>query len=111
MTAKRARRAVLRRDGHYVSLTHLDTAAYLFAKDLPIEDAWRAGSYQYNFVFYDPDHRAEDLAIEFVNSFCADYADAVKRLKSVIYQFSSQSERSRKDKEKAAKRRSPRYSD
>jgi hypothetical protein len=106
---RRVPRAVLERDGDHISLSHLDTAAYLHAKNLPISDAWRVGNYRYKFVFYDPDHLAEGFAIEFINSFCADYADSVKRLKSVVHQFAGQSERGRRN-EKAARRDRSGYS-
>jgi hypothetical protein len=42
---------------------------------------------KFEFIFFDADHRCEQLAIDFVNSKCARYADSIARLKSVIHRF------------------------
>ena len=86
-TPERASCAVLVREGDYVELTDLDTAGYLFAKKVHVEDAWKVSRFKYKIRFYDPTKRAERLAIDFVNSDCADYADAICRLKKIIHKF------------------------
>jgi hypothetical protein len=83
----KVQKAVLSRDGDYVELTDLDTAGYLFTKKLYVSDAWKVSRFKYLIRFYDPDKLAEGLAMEFVNSICADYADAICRLKKVIHRF------------------------
>ena len=84
---KRVPRGILYRDGPYVKLTDLDTAGYLHLKNLPLQGATRVDRYKSEFVFYDPSGLAEELAIAFINSECADYADSVHRIKKVIHRF------------------------
>lgn len=96
-TPQRVQHAVLDRDGDYVELTDLDTAGYLFAKDLKLEVAWKVTRFKYKIRFFDPEHQAEKLAIEFVNSCCADTCDAICRLKKVIHRFSGRDDRKRKN--------------
>jgi hypothetical protein len=83
----RAQRAVLIRDGDYIQLTDLDTAGYLFGRELVLQDAWKVSRYKYKFVFYDPQHQAENMAMEFINSSDARTCDAIGRLKKVIHRF------------------------
>jgi hypothetical protein len=87
-----APRGVLIREGSSVRLTDLDTASYLFCKNLPLVDAVKVTRYKYEITFHDPDGRAEALAIEFINSCCADFADAVCRIKKVIHRFHGRDE-------------------
>ena len=77
----------LRREGSNIFLTNLDATAYLHYKGLAIVKALKVSRFKYEFVLYDPDHLGEDLAIEFVNSDCQGFADAVRRLKNVIHKF------------------------
>ena len=92
-TPARVRHAVLERDGVYVELTDLDTAGYLFSKKLVVEVAWKVTRFKYKIRFYDPEHRAEQLALEFVNSCCADTCDGICRLKKVIHRFSGRDDK------------------
>lgn len=58
-------------------------AAYLKLKGLKLVQCGRDGKFQ--FVFEDPDNRAEELALEFVNSDIRKYDDEIRSLKKVIY--------------------------
>lgn len=91
--SQRNLKGVLKRDGDYVKLTDLDTAGYLFAKGVHIEYARRVSRYKFEISLYDPQKRAEELAIEYVNSCCADTCDAIRRLKAVIHQFNGRDDR------------------
>ena len=82
---------IMERDGDFVSVTDLDTAAYLFCKGLALARAVQIGrpgrpgrAPRFQIRFYDPEMRALDLGIEFVNSPCARYADHVRRLKQSL---------------------------
>ena len=76
------------RDGPYVELSHLDTAAYLHDHGIAVANAWRESRYKFRIVLYDPDKRAEQLAVDYTNSCCARQCDAILRLKRVIHKFS-----------------------
>ena len=78
---------ILVRDGDHVRLTDIDTAGYLFAKGLYVEYAHKATRYKFEISLYDPEHKAEELAIEFVNSCCAKTCSGIRRLKSVVHKF------------------------
>lgn len=78
---------ILIRDGDYVRLTDIDTAGYLFAKGLNVEYAHKATRYKFEISLYDPEHKAEAWAIEFVNSCCAKTCSGIRRLKSVVHKF------------------------
>jgi len=86
-TPQRTSRDVLIRDGDYVQLTDLDTAGYLYQNKMHLQSAVRVSRYKFEFTFYDPACTAEQLAMDFVNSCCADFADAICRLKKVIHRF------------------------
>ena len=92
----KTRQAVLVRDGDNVSLSHLDTAGYLFQCGLSCVSAVKTTRFKYEIVFYDPDNKAEDLALKYVNACCADHADAVRRLKLVSHKFSGRDDDSRR---------------
>lgn len=83
----RAQRTVLVRDGDYVQLTDMDTAGFMFGRNLVLQDAWKVSRYKYKFVFYDPEGIAETLAMDFVNSSDARTCDGIGRLKKVIHRF------------------------
>jgi len=82
---------LLRRDGDVVILHNMDVAIYLFAKRVPIHRAQQLNRKTHEFEFYDPEERAEPLVLEFVNKQSnlqpAEYADAQRRLKSMMHQF------------------------
>jgi len=71
-----------------VLLTDLDTAGYFLHSGLSLAYAVRLDRVHFEFEFYDPDGRAETLALEFINSSEHGFADAVCRLKKVIHRFS-----------------------
>jgi hypothetical protein len=83
---------VLRRDGNYVMLSHMDAAGYLMYRNVANVRAEKISRFKYRFIFYDPDHRAEKLAMEFVNSESQGHADAIKRLKNSLNQFCGRDE-------------------
>ena len=58
-------------------------AAYIKLKGLKLVQCSRDGKFQ--FVFEDPEGKAEDLALEFVNSDIRKYDDEIRSLKKVIY--------------------------
>lgn len=66
-----------------VEVYDLDLAAYLSMKDLPLAQSERYGR-EFIFKFFDPTLRISKLAIEYVNSESARFADAQRRLKKVI---------------------------
>jgi hypothetical protein len=83
---------ILRRDpedARRVRLENLDLAAFLHMRQLPLLEAAKTSRYRYRFVFDDPDHRADELAREFVNSEVSRFCSSVVTLKSVIANFSS----------------------
>lgn len=91
---------VLIRDGDIVFLTDMDTAGYLLAKHVPIATAVKVGRYEFEFRFYDPERRAEALALEFVNSCCHGFADAICRLKKVTFNFTGRNYRAKRARER-----------
>lgn len=76
--------AIYRRRGDEITVWDLDTAAYVFYKRVPIANAYQVNPTQFHVVFYDPEHRAEALSLEFANTEVALYADAMHRLKKVM---------------------------
>ena len=62
-------------------------AAYLKLQGLRLVECGRAD--KFNFVFDDPDDRAEQLAIEFINSDMRKYDDEMRSLKKIIYSKNS----------------------
>lgn len=89
---KRVSYCKVHREGDLVYLSDLDTAAYLFMRGIHLESAVKITQWRYRFSFYDEENLAEAYTNEFVNSQCADYADAVSRLKKVIHRFSGRNE-------------------
>jgi len=61
----------------------LALAAYLKLNGLKFVKGNRDGKFQ--FVFEDPENKAEDLAIEFVNSEFRKFDDEIRSLKKIIY--------------------------
>lgn len=80
----------------------MDTASYLFAKHLHLQAARKLSRFRFEFVFYDPERLAEALAMEFVNACCADFADAQRRLKSVLHNFSGREDTPSSQKSRGA---------
>lgn len=95
---------MLCRDGDYVQLTDMDTAGYLFGRDLVLQDAWKVSRYKYKFVFYDPHRVAEDMVMEFVNSSDARTCDGIGRLKKVIHRFYGRDDDGRPRRKNGSKR-------
>lgn len=62
-----------------------------------VEVAWKVTRFKYKIRFYDPEKRAEQLVIDFVNSCCADTCDAICRLKKVIHRFNGRDDKRRKN--------------
>lgn len=58
-------------------------AAYLKLKGLRLIECSRGE--KFNFVFEDPDSRAKELEIEFINSDMRKYDDEMRSLKKMIY--------------------------
>jgi len=59
-------------------------AAYLRLKRLVLVECTNEGP-KFRFVFKDPEEKAEDLAMEFVNSDCRRYDDEMRSLKKILY--------------------------
>ena len=60
----------------------LALAAYLKMKGLPIVRASRRGR-DFEFTFRDPEEQWDTLTVEFVNSECSRYDDAMRSLKKL----------------------------
>jgi hypothetical protein len=94
-----SRLRVLERNGNFVEVTDLDTAAFLHQRGVAVSTAVRVGKSMHVITMYDPlkagmeTGRAEELAIEFINSEAALFADAVRRLKKVIHRFGGKKRR------------------
>lgn len=70
-------------DGDQVEIYDLDLAAYLTMRTLPLAESIRMGR-EFIFRFFDPDGKVGSLAIDYVNSEAARFADAQRRLKKVV---------------------------
>lgn len=80
--------AVLERDGPNITLTDRDTAVYLHAiHRINIASAARMGRRGFKIVMYDPEHRAEELVIEFINSESSLFADGLRRVNKILHSF------------------------
>jgi hypothetical protein len=62
----------------------LDFAAYLLLRNVPLAEATRSGR-EFTFVFQDPEGLIAKLSVEYMNSESARFADAVRRLKKVVF--------------------------
>lgn len=90
-------RAVLERSGNTVVLADWDTAAYLHGVcSLAIVDVEKAGPSTHIITLYDPDHRADDLAVAFLNSESSLFADASRRMKKIVHSFGGRGKQRRK---------------
>lgn len=95
--AEERRPATLHRDGRKVYLTDIATAAFLVMQRITV--AGREEVQQHGhparlrrhpvvvFVFDDPDHKAEALALEFMTHPAHDYLDALNRTRSLLTRF------------------------
>ena len=89
-------RAILERDGDYVILTDLDTAGYLHGVyDLGISHGIKEGPSQHRIYVYDPEHIAEEKAIEFINDRCSKFADGIRRIKKILHNFGGKPKKKR----------------
>lgn len=80
--------AVLERDGPNIVLTDRDTAVYLHAVHrINIASATRMGRRGHRIVMYDPDRRAEELVIQFINSESSLFADGLRRVNKILHSF------------------------
>lgn len=87
-------RAVLERDGANIILTDLDTASYLHAvHNLAVVDAEKIGPSAHRIVIYDPEHLADELVIQFINSESAVVLDGVRRIKKILHRFGGRGRR------------------
>jgi hypothetical protein len=75
---------ILWRNGPSVAMGELDTAAYVYLRGVAYAQGKQIGPTEYEIVFHDPNQLVEQLVVEFTNSECARYADAIRRLKKVI---------------------------
>lgn len=62
----------------------LDFAAYLLLRNVPLAEANRSGR-EFTFVFHDTTGLIGKLSVEYMNSESARFADAVRRLKKVVF--------------------------
>ena len=73
-------------DKKEIYTTHdLATAAYLMMNGFTLKTATREKSGKFLFEFLDPDQRAEQACIEFVNSESAKFDANIKNLKNIIF--------------------------
>ena len=84
---------VLERDGAFILVTDLDTAAFLYLKGLALSRAIQYGRPRpgrppkFKICFYDPHRTGHDLAMRFVNGeevSAVAYANSMKRLKQAL---------------------------
>jgi hypothetical protein len=66
------------------STSDLALAAYLKLKGLKLVGA-KKNNKRFDFTFEDPDDRAGEIALEFVNSDMRRYDDEIRSLKKIIY--------------------------
>ena len=69
-------------ENNIVEVYDLDLAAYLTMRDLPLAESYRHER-EFVFKFYDAEQKVGKLAVDYVNSEAARFADAVRRLKKV----------------------------
>jgi hypothetical protein len=87
-------RAVLERDGDYVIVTDLDAAVFLHAiKGLSIANAEKVGRSMHVITIYDPEHLAEGLVIEFINSEACRFANGMRSVKKILHRFGGKGRR------------------
>ena len=60
-------------------------SAYLMMKELRLQDARRSPSGKFEFVFLDPDDKAFNHALEFVNSEFCKFDNHLRSLKKILY--------------------------
>lgn len=65
------------------STSDIALAAYLKLSGLRLIECGRAD--KFNFVFEDPEGKAEQMAIEFINSDMRKYDDEMRSLKKIIF--------------------------
>ena len=87
--------SVLVRRGNRVEVRELDTAIYMESLARPelrisIRDVIRRGVAQHVAIFYDPEHRARSLEIEFANSPHVKWCAAQRGLKRLIRRDSNE---------------------
>jgi hypothetical protein len=88
---------VLERTGNNVVLTDWDTAVYLHGvHNISIVDVEKVGPSAHVITFYDPERRADALAIEFLNSESSRFADGARRMKKVVHSFGGNGKRRRR---------------
>jgi len=63
----------------------LALASYLMMKELRLISASRVQGGRFEFIFDDPDQRAQSLAVEYVNSDFCRFDNHVRNLKKIIY--------------------------
>ena len=71
-------------DKTYIT-SDLPLAAYLMMKELRLQDARRSPSGKFEFVFLDPDDKAFNHALEFVNSEFCKFDNHLRSLKKILY--------------------------
>lgn len=87
-------RAILVREGNRVLLTDLDTAAYLHGVHLlGVHSVEKVAPSCHEIWLYDPEGRADQLAVDFINSECVLFADGMKRMKKIIHSFGGKNRR------------------
>lgn len=79
------------RHGHLYSTTDLPLMAYYIMNGLEIAKLTKkrgqgGGAQDFVFYFRDPDGKAEQLRIEWVNSQCRDFDNAVRSLKKLCHE-------------------------
>ena len=67
------------------STPDLSLAAYLLMRGMKLLSAEKTLSGKFNFSFSDPDDKAKNLAVDFLNSDFSDYDNHVRNLKKIIY--------------------------
>ena len=63
----------------------LSLAAFLLMKGMKLNDAKKTTSGKFIFSFDDPDDRAKNLSLDFINSEFCEFDNQVRNLKKLIY--------------------------
>ena len=87
--------AVLVRRGSKLFVTDLDLGAFLFLRKIYCADGIKHPDGKFELIFYDRQHRAEKLAVDYVNGAevpAKAFAHAVRDLKRLINRFNNKAE-------------------
>jgi len=71
--------------GAAFSTNDIAMAAYLFYRKLSLKSAIRDQGMKFKFCFDDPDNKAEQMTIDFINSESREFDSSMRSLKSLCH--------------------------